>query len=64
VYVACNREIPGTPNAGFAASKGWDAATGLGSPKANSLIAALAGKESRSRFTRMGGCRGVRAPDQ
>jgi hypothetical protein len=27
---------------GFAARAGWDAATGLGSPKANTLVPALA----------------------
>ena len=34
--------VPGTPITGFSATKGWDAASGWGSPKANSLVPALA----------------------
>jgi subtilase family serine protease len=33
---------PGTPITGFAATRGWDAASGLGSPKADRLVPVLA----------------------
>ena len=33
---------PGTPITGFSATRGWDAATGLGSPKADRLVPILA----------------------
>lgn len=32
---------PGTPITGFSATSGWDAATGLGTPKADALVPAL-----------------------
>jgi subtilase family serine protease len=40
--VPADSSVPGTPITGFSATKGWDAASGLGSPKANSLVPALA----------------------
>jgi subtilase family serine protease len=40
--VPADPDTPGTPITGFSATKGWDAASGLGSPKANSLVPALA----------------------
>ncbi|HZT93619.1 MAG TPA: S53 family peptidase [Gaiellaceae bacterium] len=40
--VPADPSVSGTPITGFSATKGWDAASGLGSPKANSLVPALA----------------------
>ncbi len=36
-------DFPGTPVKGFNATKGWDAATGLGTPIADTLVPAIAG---------------------
>ena len=49
--VPADPSTPGTPITGFAATPGWDAATGLGSPRSDRLVPALAA----SRFFRDGG---------